>query len=175
MANEPVIIEGDGADAGNNVSPKTVLIILACVVIVIVLVMFYFYKKGENTGKQQSAIVNSILPYDTTANQNPNISVPGASETQQDLSVIGTNINSDISGLNIWGHNEQPYEQALALSNTDFQALYNTYNQTYYPEGDGTLTTDLQSEFTAPFGTISTAWTSIQQSMLNRLASLQLK
>lgn len=157
---EPVIIES--GEQNQAINPKVAILIIIAIVIVIVLLFYYFYKSGQGSPKQNP------LPYDTTANQNPNVTTPGASYTQDQLNVLASAINSDLTGINIQ-HDPTPYQTALSLSNTDFGALYNTYNNLFYPSGNGSLTTDISGEWDWLW---PTEWQGLQKSMLQRLASL---
>jgi hypothetical protein len=158
---EAVVIDSPQSEP---INPKVALLVIVAIVIVIVLLFYYFYKQG------QGAPVQAPLPYDTTTSQNPNVSTPGASASQSQLTSIAQAINQDLTGVNIQ-HNPTPYQNALALSNTDFVALYNTYNSTYYPSGNGTMKTDIDGEWDWLW---PTEWQGLQQSLDQRFASNQL-
>jgi len=122
-------------------------------------VIYYFYKQGKN-----SALVNQ-------ANLPPDLSPSGGTDSNANLSQIAQRMNADMSGLNILGwHDEVPYEDALALSNTDFVQLYNIYNALYQKDSGQTLTQWINAESYQPLS----AWQAVQQAMIQRLTSLNL-
>lgn len=86
---------------------------------------------------------------------------------------IAAALHADMAGLNfgIWqDHDLEPYQQALALSNTQFVELYNVFGDNYFSEG-GTLTQWLEDEIDMG---ADDAWIALKESMIQRLGSLNL-
>lgn len=93
---------------------------------------FYWYKQGK-----KGAVTQVKIPSDTGGSV-------GTTRIQQ----IADEIYTDVKGLNIFGHSDQPYNDALLLSNADFAQLYNIWNVKYQQEeGGDTLTAFVRSDY----------------------------
>lgn len=95
-------------------------------------------------------------------------STPASSEI---LERIAGEMFHDMNGLNLGAaHNIRPYQDALALSNVSFTAVYNVFNAKYQGDSGQTLTEWIASEDALMFS----PWEYIQTAMINRLNSLNL-
>lgn len=127
------------------------------------LLLWYAYEQGQ---KKNSAVK---LPFDvnsqgTTTNQPTSLGVI--------QSIAGRIYNGD-TGINVplfSEHDEQAYQMALQLSNTDFTELYNVFNAKYQPDLKITMTKLINDQFAFADSTYGV----LRVTMLNRLNSLNL-
>lgn len=143
---------------------KIYLYIAAAILVLIIILSVFFYFKGKKKGSSQTSIqyLPGDLPYGT-----PN--QPGATTGASNSTIksIAERLHQDMDGFNIWGHDMQPYQDAIILSDTDFVKLYNTYNGLYQSSSGETLTQWIENE---------KFWENdITDAMLNRLAQLNLR
>lgn len=135
----------------NNKKPILTIVTLS-------LICYYWYYRG----KQQTTIAS--LPYD-----NGSVSLTA---TPAYLSMTAGQIHDDITGLNFLGHNTDIYTNALTLSDTDFTALYNTYNVLNQNKGaSGTMTQDITDESAA----FQPVWSEVKTLFLSRCHKLNLR
>lgn len=129
--------------------------------VVLSVVGIYFYEQG----KKHTTIAK--LPYDTDANGN----ITNVPSDPALLSELSTEMYNDMVGISWFAeHDEDYYNQALAFSDTDFVALYNTFNTLYQSKINETLTGMINS-----CAAISgSAWSDAKSSMLAKLGNLNL-
>lgn len=78
------------------------------------------------------------------------------------LEQISEQIYRDGKGFNIFGnHDEVPYQDALALSNTDFVQLYNIWNSLHQAEFSETLKGFIEDQWAIPYTPFDTAKSAI--------------
>ena len=159
---EPVVIE-EGAVQSSPMSPRTMLLVIVSIVVVILLLFFYFYENGKKSAGPSFA---KLPPPSTLAT--------GGTITQDTLTQYAQTINASLPAnenvfTEILPGNTQIFGQIQSanLSDTDLVNLYNTYNALFYPNGGGTLVTDLQAGSTSVWapGDLSNAGAQL----LNRL------
>lgn len=129
------------------------------IVVVGLITGIYFYRQG----KKQTTI--APLPFDNNGTNIPS-DIPK-------ITTIAEQMYNDMKGIN-WKHDASIYGNALSLSNTDFVELYNIYN-TKYQADMGTLTESIAGEWSDITLLGADAWNTVKKSMLDRLASLNLK
>lgn len=118
---------------------------------------YYFYNQGKKT------TTIATLPYD---NGSKNVTT-----SPDELSQLANSIHSDLKGFAFLSdHNLQPYEDALSLSDTDFTALYNTYNTLFQEQDSYTMAGYINYQST--FG--SYEWGTMKETILTRLGKLNL-
>ena len=122
---------------------------------------YYAYSQG----KKSTTI--APIPYDTGTG--------GGVQTNPEnipyLTQLATQIKEDIEGINLFvGHNTNLYVSALALSNTDFVALYNIFNTLFQSEFEETLTEMIEGEAAPELSDFAELF----NAMLARLGSLNL-
>ncbi len=110
---------------------KNILIISAIALLLLLLSWWYFYKKGK--AKTVIAPVVKDQPGSSDPNNNPE----GASTTE--IKQISENLYNEMKGSNITGHDPHPYEALLALSDTDFENVYNQFNSDYQSSSGETM------------------------------------
>ena len=137
---------------------KKYLIIGAIVLVIIVSIAVYFYYKGKKTTTQ------APLSNDNPDPTGPNNSY-GVSASQ--ISQISDALYSDMSGFNWLGHATQPYQDLSALSDTDFEKVYNDYNTKHQAASNETFTQWINGE--------DFAFADLANSIRQRLGSLNLK
>lgn len=116
---------------------KKYIIIAIVVLIILVALGLYFYKQGSKKTTLQ------YLPGELPGNPSSGNTV-GASNDE--LKRLANAIYQDIDGYNILGHNNDPYNSAILLNDTDLIKLYNVYNALYQSENNETLTQALINE-----------------------------
>jgi len=129
--------------------------------LLIFLVAIYFYYRGK------SQITIAPLPIDDPAH--PAGNTGGASDSE--ISRIATDLHTDMSGAAWNGHDNEPWKNSLALSDTDFTKLYNFFNTKYQSEHDSTLTGWVNDEQAWTDFT----WYELRNAVLKRLGKLNLK
>ena len=140
---------------------KKILVIAGISATVIAIVAIWAYLDGKAT------TTIAALPYDTDVNGN----VTNAPSDPALLSQLATEMHNDMSGVSWFtDHDEDYYNQALALSDTDFVALYNTYNTKYQQQDSKTLTAMITSCWSTPL----TQWATTKSAMLTKLGNLNL-
>jgi hypothetical protein len=153
------------------------LIIGGSIVVGLSLLGWYFYEQGKKT------TTIATLPYDATAasiaaagtsTDSSGVTSSNSSNTPSDptaLSSLATQMYDDMHGISWFtDHNEDLYNQALAYSDTDFVALYNTYNAKYQVSDGRTLT----AMITSCWSIVDTPWATTKAAMLERLGLLNL-
>lgn len=128
-------------------------------VLLIAALIYYAYKQG----KKQT----TIAPLPESDN-------PGGQtgETDENLSILATNLHDEMSGFNWSGHDVEPYKKAVLLSDIDFVRLYNIFNTKYQSTSGETLTGWFDSE---TFFVLGSADNSIYQTFSDNLSKLNLK
>ncbi len=95
----------------------------------------------------------------------------GGTLPDPEIQQIASSVYADMKGVNVFGHNVQLWtSQVTTLSNTDFVRLYNAFNSKYQPDSGQTFTQWVQNETNL----LLPQWTVVQQTVLNRCASLNL-
>jgi len=128
-------------------------------VLLIAALVYYAYKQG----KKQTTIAplpKSDIPTGQTG------------ETDENLSILATNLHDEMSGFNWNGHDVEPYKKAVLLSDIDFVRLYNIFNTKYQSASGETLTGWFNSE---TFFVLGSADNSIYQTFSDNLSKLNLK
>jgi len=141
---------------------KKQLIVIAIILAIFVGVGIYYYKKGKRSTTIAPIIKDN--PNSTDADNNP----AGASDTE--IKRISEALYSDMDGANTFGHDAQPYKDALAASDTDFERIYNQFNTDHQAEGNGTLKTWIISEHPL----YDPAFEGLRDSILQRMSKLNL-
>ena len=121
---------------------KKYLIIAGLVLAGLVALAVIFYRKGKNTVTLQQ--LPGELP---GAPDRGNVS--GASNDE--LKRLANNLYADLKGVNAFGHNYDPYQDALKLSDSDLVLLYNAFNSMYQEESRQTLTQWIESDYYSLF------------------------
>lgn len=111
--------------------------IIAGVILFLVLLGWYFYRQGKKTVTLQSA--PGELPGSPGSGN-----IVGASNDE--IKRIANNLYTDMSGLNGLGHNYEPYEAAVLLTDSDIVKLYNAFNTMYQQNSGETLTQWISNE-----------------------------
>lgn len=144
-----------------NKKQKVIVAGITITIIVIGGIAIYFYEKGKSQTTQ------ATIPPDTDGNGNL-ITTP--TDTNNDTQ-IATQIYNDCNGIDWFAdHDENIYSNALALSNTDFVAMYNIFNTLYQSKSGYTLTGIINASYAVPFS----PWSASKQAMLARLGNLNL-
>jgi len=138
---------------------KTHIWIAVTVLILLVGLAYFFYRKGKKTVSIQT------LPSDLPGDVSGGTAVAGASNDQ--IKLVANGLFTDMDGYNWSGHNYEPYNQAIAFSDTDLVKLYNAFNTLYQADSGQTLKQWIESE--------SYAFADIPQSLLARFAKLNLR
>lgn len=137
---------------------KTYLFIGIGIILVIGIVATVFYFKGK---KQVT------LQY--TPGQLPGN--PGSGTTygasNDELKTLAQDLKDEMTGLNLLGHDMEPYKRALVLNDTDLIKLYNTFNTLYQKESGSTLYQWIDDEKFSDH--------SVTDTLLNKMAKLNLK
>jgi len=128
-------------------------------VLLIAAMVYYAYKQG----KKQTTI--APLPESDIPSGQTN-------ETDENLSILATNLHDEMSGFNWSGHDVEPYKKAVLLSDIDFVRLYNIFNTKYQSTSGETLTGWFNSE---TFFVLGSADNSIYQTFSDNLSKLNLK
>ena len=122
---------------------------------------WYFYRQGQ----KKPTIAG--LPTDTQAGGGSS-SIPSDNAR---IESISERIYRDGAGFNVFAnHDEQPYQDALALSNTDFVQLYNIWNSLHQAEFSETLKGFINDQWSVPYSPFAT----IKESILQRMDTLDL-
>lgn len=109
---------------------KTHMYIAIAVLVLLVALGFYFYKQGTKKVTLQS------LPNELPGN--PGSVNSGASNDE--IKLLAEALFNDMDGYNFTGHDYEPYNKALTLSDTDLVKLYNTFNTLHQKDSGETLT-----------------------------------
>lgn len=133
-----------------------IYIIIFLIVVLILLAVFFI---GKYKGKQY-APETVILPSDIQGSNVPTNWNPGS---------ITDGIYHDLDTY--LSHDATPYNDALALSNSQLVAVHNDWNKRYFKEfGNMTLVQAIQDESTV----WNYAWSSSTGALVNKLKSLGL-
>lgn len=135
---------------------KPILIIAA-----VIFILWYIYYRGKKKGEMGKPKVIDI-PQDIPHPSNPSQLLVDGNKVRR----IATSLHDDMDGWN-FGHDDKIYEEFAGLSDTEFTAVYNDFNERYYSEGEGTLKEWIQNEV---FGN----WTIIDDIILPKMARLNL-
>ena len=140
---------------------KTYLIVGLVALLLIIGVALFFYFKGKKTTTQAPLLIDN--PDGQPTGQGNNVYGVSAGE----ISRISDALHNDMAGFNLFGHDVQPYQDLIALSDTDFGKVYNDFNTKYQPNSGSTLTGWINSE--------SFAFNDVADSIRQRLGRLNLK
>lgn len=113
------------------------IIIASLVLLFLVGLAWFFYKRGK---KQ---VTLQYLPGELPGNPSSG-NVIGASNDE--IKSIAIALYQDMNGFNAFGHNYEPYQRAVQLSNNDLLKLYNTFNTMYQGQSGETLTQWISNE-----------------------------
>lgn len=123
------------------------------IIILVSLIAWFIYKQGTKKTQQ-----NKLPPNDS----------PGTNASSTTLSTLAGNLHNDMSGISwLTDHDEDYYNQALALSNYDFTNLVNIYNAQYQNADGKTFLAMLNSCWATPFTPFDTA----KKAMIAKLAA----
>jgi hypothetical protein len=118
-----------------------IVIAVIAAVIIVAIIAYLFYRKGKKQVSTQYA--PNDLPYGSPGNGAGQSGGASNSEIKQ----IANDMHDDMSGLNLFtGHDMEPYQRALVLSDTDFVRLYNTFNGLYQADSGETMTQWIDNE-----------------------------
>lgn len=120
-------------------SVKTWAIIAVVVLLLLVGLAWYFYSAGAS--KTKITPLTQDNPGSTSSTNNP----AGISDT--DVKLLATQLYNELDSDHIFGHDETPYQSLLALSDTDFERVYNSFNTQYQTQAGETLAAYIQSEW----------------------------
>lgn len=109
---------------------KTYLFIAIGALVLITIIAVYFYLQGKKTVSIQ------YTPGELPGNPG---SGTGTSASNNEIKVLAGKLYDDMNGLNLLGHNMEPYMDALILSDNDLIKLYNTFNTLYQAKTGQTL------------------------------------
>ena len=139
-----------------KLSSKQILIVVAVVIVIFIGVAYWYYRKG----KKQTTI--APIPNDSpTGINNPS----GVSLSS--ISQLADELYQEMNGVSLY-RDSQPYVKLLVLSDTDFVKVYNSFNEKYQKEGEGTLKQWIEGEYgLGQFDTLKT-------SILSRVGRLNL-
>jgi hypothetical protein len=98
----------------------------------ILFVLIYIWYRGKKSGEAGKPKVIDIMP--DIFDPNSGAVVVDGSKIRR----IATSLHDDMDGFN-WGHDDQVYQEFAGLSDSEFTAVYNDFNERYYAEGNGTL------------------------------------
>lgn len=145
-----------------SISHKTQLIIAGVVLVLLIAAFIYVYHKGKST--------TSIAPIvkDTPGSNDPNNNPAGTSDSE--IKMLAGKLFSDMDGVNVWSHDEEPYQQLLTLSDTDFEKVYNEFNADHQASSGQTLRQWIDNE-DAYWGS---QFSVLKESILNRMDKLNL-
>lgn len=115
----------------------TLIIIAVAVIILLVVLGWYMYRQGK---KQ---VTLQYLPGELPGNPGSG-NLSGASNDE--IKAIANALYEDMSGFNLFGHKQAPYNSANLLNDTDLIKLYNTFNSLYQKESKQTLTQWIDNE-----------------------------
>lgn len=101
--------------------------VIAITIVVVILIILSVYFTGKKAGKQGKIRIID-LPSDNGGTIDPN-----------KIRRIATELYNDMYGYNYRGHDMRAYQDFAMLSDTEFVAVYNDYNNQYYSLGSGTL------------------------------------
>lgn len=139
-------------------------IYLAIAIIIVLIVLFsYFYQKGKSQTPLQ------YLPGELPGNPGSG-NIGGASNDE--IKNLSQALYTDMKGLNIFGHNFEPYRNALLLNDTDLIKLYNSFNASYFQQSGETFVQWLTNE---EFGSFATPESNVPKILLTRLNKLNLR
>lgn len=138
-------------------SKKNIYIIIAVLVVVVAIAIF-FYRKGKKT------VTIQTLPNDLPGEPSGSGSAVGTSNNE--IKLIANALYEDMSGFNYSGHDYEPYNRAIVLSDTDLVRLYNTFNTLYQTESKETLKQWILNE--------NYYYSDVPNSLLARFAKLNL-
>lgn len=148
---------------GKVMEHKTQLIIAGVVLLLLIIAFIYVYRKGKST--------TSIAP---VVKDNPNSNDPEnnpAAASDTEIKRIANALHADMDGLTV-GHDSQPYQDLLMLSDTDFERVYNEFNTQYQESSGQTLLGWIDNEV-INFWDIS--FDALRTSIDSRMAKLNLK
>lgn len=112
---------------------KTYLIIGAIALVLLVSLLIYAYHAGKKTTS-----IAPVVKDDPNAPANdPTNNPAGVSDT--DIKTLVEKLYKDMSGANVLGHDSQAYKDLLALSDTDFERVYNEFNSEYQKDSGQTF------------------------------------
>lgn len=131
--------------------------------------VLYFYFAGRAAGKRAGAINLSNPINDTGTGNNPS---QGAFLSEADVRQAAGKIHDDMSGVNVWGHNNELYETLLTYSDTDFIRVNNEFNTDYQKDSGQSFRQWMESEVT--WIQIGTKWTVLKDSILQRMDKLKI-
>lgn len=136
------------------------IIIIALIIIAIVIIYFMGRKQGKKYTPD-----DVDLPPDTQP-----VGTDGSSLSTWNPGPITDAIAADLSEF--WGsHDAQPYNDALALSNSQLVAVYNDWNHRYFNDFDQkTLIGAIQDDWTA----WNYSWATATSTLVQKLKSLGL-
>ena len=128
------------------------------IVAVVLFILFYIWYRGKKAGEsgkpKHIGLTNDFVIGGT-------MSVDGGKVRR-----IATLLHDDMDGFN-FGHDDQIYNEFAALSDTEFVAVYNDFNNQFFSEGEGTLKEWIISE-------VYGDWTIIEDIILPKMARLNL-
>ncbi len=132
---------------------KQILITAVIVFLIIALISFHFYRKGKKT--------TTIVQPPADNGTGPAVNVPTTT-----ITAIANDLHTDMDGFNFSGHDVKPYQELMALSNTDFVRVYNTFNTLFQGPSGQTLREWIESE--------SYAFDDVVESIIQRFNALNI-
>ncbi len=105
--------------------------------------ILYFYFAGRAAGKRAGSVDLSTPISDTGTGSTPST---GAFASEQDVRDLVGKIKADMTGANIWGHDNDTYKTLLSYSDTDFQRVNNEFNTEYQTASSQSLRQWLEAE-----------------------------
>lgn len=142
------------------VSTKHILYIVALLLALGILAWVYF--SGRASGKRAGS-VNISAP--SSDNSNP--------VSTDEVKRLAERLYNDLDGVNAFGHDVEPYQQLLTLSDNDFIRVYNAFNLDFQKKSGQTFKQWLEAEVT--WIQIGSKWPVLRDAILQRMNKLNLK
>ena len=152
----------EATDIVNPVSKTKRNIIIGLIVLVILIILFiFFYFKGRKAGKEKGSVNITTPPVDNTG---------AVLASEGEINMLVGKLYKDMDGGNFFGHNMEPWETLLALSDTDFVRTNNAFNNEYQVDTEQSFKEWVQDESNSGY-----SWPSVQNTVLSKMEKPNIK
>lgn len=142
----------------NNATLKKYGIIIGSLLVIGLFVWVYF--SGKANGATNINLSNPLT----------NGEAPSAS--QAEVSQLAGKLHADLDGVNTFGHDNQAYQDLLAMSDTDFIRVYNEFNHRFQKDSGQTFHQWLNNEET--WIQVGSKWPPLRDAAIQRMNKLKL-
>lgn len=136
--------------------------IIAGIILFVALLAFLLWYSARQAGKRKGTVVINTSNPGTDSNT-------AAASSEAEVRTLAEKLYKDMRGISGY-HSADPWNDLLAMSDTDFIRVYNEFDTEYQKDSGETLVQWVNDQWAVPL----TQWATIKDTLLQRFSKLNL-